>query len=272
MNFSCFDFYMLSAIHSGKHILSDILVSVCNSLPDVPSIGIVQNSLCRLSGSGYIAVECGNYTSTDKAKEIFVGRGLFERKEKYNSRIIASFISKEARADVFHLSESEYLSAKDAVRQVYDIRPPMSFNDGNLTFSGEEGECDGDCISAYSASFSLINPQLTFSDLLCVCEQLTHPGKARKICIEAIDASYVLTIRAEGNALVLKAQKILFNRKRFSGKLNSDLDYAQCGDTILQMSCTAYDFLSCTALCSLEFENSFTDNDRQNLENITELL
>lgn len=272
MKFSHLDFYILRAINSGKYTLSDMLVSACESLPDVPSICIVQNSLSKLSGSGYVCCECGKYTPTDKAKEIFVGKKLFEGKEKYNSRILSSFIDRQAQSSKFELSESEYISAKDAVRQMYEIRPTMSFCDGILTFIGEETECDEDCISAYTASFSLINPQRMFSDLLCVCEQLTHPGKAKKICIEATDASYVMTIRAENGALVLKAQKILFNRKRFSGKLNSDLDYAQCGETILRLSCSAYDLLECVALCGLEFESSFSESDRQNLECIMRLL
>ena len=58
-------------------------------------------------------------------------------------------------------------------------------------------------------------------------------GRHHKCCLYAEGApAYVATIGRNDGATRLHIEKILFNRQRFIGKRDGDLDYAQCGDSI----------------------------------------
>ncbi len=76
--------------------------------------------------------------------------------------------------------------------------------------------------------------------------------KARKILLSTAGRAYVLTfceVADETGAPVIRvtAAPILFNRQRFVGKRDAELDYAQCGDNVLSFTLSnVYAF--CTAV------------------------
>ncbi len=78
-----------------------------------------------------------------------------------------------------------------------------------------------------------------FTDLLDVAEGiLAGNARTRKVALHGLARSLVLTFaRAacedEATALHVTAAPLRFNRKRFIGKRDGELDYAQCGDPIL---------------------------------------
>ena len=76
------------------------------------------------------------------------------------------------------------------------------------------------------------------SDLLTTAHTLlTEPPRTRKVALHGADRSLVITLaRAageEGSCLRMTVAQIRFNRQRFYGKRDGDLDYAQCGDALI---------------------------------------
>lgn len=67
---------------------------------------------------------------------------------------------------------------------------------------------------------------------------VTQPHRARKLALHGQDRSLLISLATAVNAeglvsLRMTVSAIRFNRWRFLGKRNSDLDYAQCGDPLL---------------------------------------
>lgn len=78
------------------------------------------------------------------------------------------------------------------------------------------------------------------SDLLSATHALlTQPSRTRKIALHGADKSLIVTFaRAagdQGTCLRMTVAPIRFNRQRFYGKRDGDLDYAQCGDPLMTM-------------------------------------
>jgi len=76
------------------------------------------------------------------------------------------------------------------------------------------------------------------SDLLAAAHALmTQPPCTRKVAIHGADKSLVITLARtageQGSYLRMTVAQIRFNRQRFYGKRDGDLDYAQCGDVLL---------------------------------------
>ena len=76
------------------------------------------------------------------------------------------------------------------------------------------------------------------SDLLAaVYALLTEAPRTRKVAIHGADKSFVITLAhtagEQGAYLRMTVAQFRFNRQRFLGKRDGDLDYAQCGDPLL---------------------------------------
>jgi hypothetical protein len=71
------------------------------------------------------------------------------------------------------------------------------------------------------------------SDLLGAVEGLLTDSRTRKVALHGGDRSYVVTLAHAaseyGTMLRMTVEPIRFNRQRFYGKRDGDLDYAQCG-------------------------------------------
>ncbi|MBP3667327.1 MAG: hypothetical protein J6K29_09810 [Clostridia bacterium] len=110
-------------------------------------------------------------------------------------------------------------------------------NDGDR----DEDESDPDAAAlSYSASVTGTEEQIKagIRDLIATAHALvTEPPRARKVALHGADRSLLLSLAHASNeqGLVtfrMTVAQIRFNRLRFLGKRDSDLDYAQCGDPI----------------------------------------
>ncbi len=103
----------------------------------------------------------------------------------------------------------------------------------------EDVDPDGANLS-YSASVTGYAEQVMagMSDLISAAHaMLTEPSRTRKVALHGADGSLLVTMARAANETGLTTfritvSKIRFNRQRFYGKRDGDLDYAQCGDPI----------------------------------------
>ena len=116
-------------------------------------------------------------------------------------------------------------------------------NDGWSEADEDDGEeaSDPDVASlAYSASVTCTEAQIkaALHDLIVTAHALvTEPARARKVALHGVDASLLISMANAANeqglvSFRVTVSKIRFNRQRFVGKRDSDLDYAQCGDPL----------------------------------------
>ena len=105
----------------------------------------------------------------------------------------------------------------------------------------EDDEVDPDASElSYSASVTGTEEQIRagLHDLIATAHALvTEPPRARKVAIHGADRSLLISLAnaacEQGMvAFRMTVSQIRFNRQRFVGKRDSELDYAQCGDPI----------------------------------------
>ena len=115
-------------------------------------------------------------------------------------------------------------------------------NDGFYGMDDEgEDESDPDAaVLSYSASVTGTAEQIKagLRDLVLTAHALvTQPPRSRKVALHGADGSLLISLAnaASEQGLVsfrMTVSRIRFNRQRFVGKRDSELDYAQCGDPI----------------------------------------
>ena len=76
--------------------------------------------------------------------------------------------------------------------------------------------------------------------LAAVCDMLDGPVKTRKTALVGPEGGYILTLSPDTDGVRLSATSIRFNKSRFRGKRDGDLDYAQCGNTELDGHLSPY--------------------------------
>ncbi len=87
--------------------------------------------------------------------------------------------------------------------------------------------------------------QCAVADLLtAVHALLTEPPRPRKVAVHGYGQSYIITMVETasdlyGSALRLTVAPIRYNRQRFFGKRDGELDYAQCGEEFLRIEMEA---------------------------------
>ena len=87
--------------------------------------------------------------------------------------------------------------------------------------------------------------------------QFYKDGRHHKCCLYADGApAYVATVSINNESTRLSISKILFNRQRFIGKCDGDLDYAQCGDSVFDRTDSKID--EYVLLAMLEAERILT--------------
>ncbi len=139
----------------------------------------------------------------------------------------ADYIAREERSE-----EASFFKIKTAEDGLYEVSMGCVYDDENTedpayeSFSnGLSVLCDPD--TAYRAMNDLLDTALYFSE--------TH--HARKILLSGSGKAFVVSFcevadDEEYPYLRVTAAPVLFNRQRFIGKRDSDLDYAQCGANV----------------------------------------
>lgn len=272
MRFTYLDFYLLSSDLEGTLPEALVTSEAAVVMPFIPSKDVLRRGVSKLIHSGLLEYRDQRLFRTDKAIAFFKDKKFLEGKQKRARRLMRTLCELEAEPGDFSLNDADFENITSMFNTIYHIRPAVMLCGDKLnikSYAAYDEDCETNEINTDEYEFALSDFHMLAKNLLTVTAQMCEPTKARKLCVEATDGSYVLTLFSEGDAIRIKAQKILFNRKRFSGKLNSDLDYAQCGDVILDVKCSRLEFFESVALIALHIEDSFTDTDYENLNKIT---
>ena len=116
------------------------------------------------------------------------------------------------------------------------------------------------------------------SDLLAaVYALLTEPPCTRKVAIHGADKSFVITLAhaagEQGAYLRMTVAQIRFNRQRFMGKRDGDLDYAQCGDPLLTREFADVGGLAVSILpCTVALPDQLSAADLEMIDALCKLL
>lgn len=228
------DYLVLTAIRDKKTALDTLLEAACASLPYPLSKDALAFSLGKLRTGGYIK----GYALTEKGLTFFKSNKKFlESKSKTNTRLYALLCAEQIEGEItlYDLSDSAYTEACVALRRKYSIPSPemtVEATDGALylCFGNSSFEEENDEDALIGESKIKVSPSSLY-DLCYTFLEYFEEGGHRKCCLYADGApAYVATVSRNEGSTRLNIAKILYNRQRFIGKRNSDLDYAQCGE------------------------------------------
>lgn len=118
----------------------------------------------------------------------------------------------------------------------------LTLHHPNDTYAPDEAREDDPDAPAYADSVSVTGDadriRQVLSDLLAAAHGLLTRPSTRKVALHGADRSFVVTLANTasdeyGTALRMTVSQIRFNRQRFYGKRDGELDYAQCGDPVI---------------------------------------
>lgn len=147
---------------------------------------------------------------------------------------------------------------------------------------GEEAAYDPDA-PAYADSVSVTGDTARvlqgMSDLLSAAHGLLTKPNTRKVALHGADRSYIVTLARTasdeyGTALRMTVSQIRFNRQRFYGKRDGELDYAQCGEPVITHENVndATGFASLLLPCAVAFPALLGEQDVATIEAIHRTL
>lgn len=272
MKYTVSDFYFLSSAHDLKaRTVGEAYESMCTFMGQAVPMPCLLRTVRILTAGGYITVEPeGNVISavtpitvTTEGKRAvaispiqkLLGQDKAHRKNELR------FCDMECPA----LPTDDLTADRDSfddcvtrlIRGGHISRPTFEIgemdegyckftvhhpNDGWYGFDEEEeDETDPDAAAlSYSATLTCTEEQIKAAvrDLVDTAYLIaTEPPRARKVAIHGADGSLLVSLANAANeqglvAFRMTVSRIRFNRQRFVGKRDSDLDYAQCGDPI----------------------------------------
>ena len=256
------DYLVLTAIRDKKTTPEQLLGRACATLPYPLSKDALAFSLGKLAAGGYIE----GYALTEKGAAFFKSNKKFlESKSKADARLCTLLCAEQLEGKVmpYELSDSAYTEAHDALRRKYSIPTPdftvvqgensliLHFASG---YTGEEYFKDG-----WQDEQSIAINAASLCALASAFAAYEQDGRHHKCCLYADGApAYVATVSKNDGATRLHIEKILFNRQRFIGKRDGDLDYAQCGDSIFDRTGSKPD--DYILLAMLEAERLLTED------------
>ncbi len=258
MKYTVIDYDVLAAIRDKKTALDSLLEIACASLPYPLSKDALAFSLGKLCAGGYIK----EYSLTDKGAAFFKNNKKFlESKSRFNTRLCALLCSEQIEGKItpYALSDSAYTEACDALRRKYSISSPsLSITQGEhsliLRFAGYDSEDQDEYTDEQSIA---VNASSLCALVHTFVQFYKDGGRHHKCCLYADGApAYVATVSINEEATRLSISKILFNRQRFIGKCDGDLDYAQCGESIFDRTDSKTD--EYVVLAMLEAERILT--------------
>lgn len=263
MKYNCLDFAILCAVNNKLNTQEEILVSASSSFPCPPSFYLFENCMKRLFAGGYITKDCGKIYPLEKCKKLFKSKKLFESKDKFISRLEDEFLALDEdisnTPSSFEVSLAEYNDAYMKLVGDYTFSSDFIFSDedgANYILvtppTDSEDYSDGEISKKEIIKLPFESNAHLPKQLFDSVSALMSPSKAKKVCIFDGKAYFVLTMSQEGSKIKVSAQKILFNAKRFVGKTDSSLDYAQCSDTSVSFYTTQDNLYMSAALLLLE--------------------
>ena len=116
------------------------------------------------------------------------------------------------------------------------------------------------------------------SDLLAAAHALlTEPPRTRKVAIHGADKSLIVTLAQaageQGSCLRMTVAQIRFNRQRFYGKRDGELDYAQCGDPLITLELSDMSSFAVLMLpCMVTLPKRLSDANLERINALYQLL
>ena len=257
MRYTFLDYSVLAAIRDKKTALSPLLEAVSAPLPYPLSKEALAFSLGKLAAGGYIE----GYALTEKAEAFLKSNKKFlENKSKANARLCRILCAEQVESSIpYEISDTAYTEACDALRRKYAIpTPAFTVEQGEhsliLRFAGYSLEDEDEMRDEQQIAINAASLCALASAFAAYEQDCRH----HKCCLYADGApAYVATVSTGDDAMRLHIEKILFNRQRFIGKRDGDLDYAQCGDSIFDRTGSKLD--DYILLAMLEAERLLTE-------------
>ena len=142
-----------------------------------------------------------------------------------------------------------------------DIDPDAPERDDRVTVSGDNDRIMAGVSDLLSAVYSL----------------LTESPRTRKIAIHGADRSFVITLAhaagEQGAYLRMTVAQIRFNRQRFIGKRDGELDYAQCGDPLILLEFSnAYELAARLLPSAVSLPERLRDADLETIDTISKMI
>ena len=232
MRYTFIDYSVLAAIRDKKTALPPLLEAISAPLPYPLSKDALAFSLGKLAAGGYIE----GHALTEKGAAFFKNNKKFlESKARANARLCQFLCAEQVESSIpYEISDTAYTEACDALRRKYAIpTPDFTVEQGEhsliLRFAGYTTEDEDEVRDEQQIAVNAASLRALANTFAAYKQDCRH----HKCCLYADGApAYVATVSKNDGATRLHIEKILFNRQRFIGKRDGDLDYAQCGDSI----------------------------------------
>jgi hypothetical protein len=270
MKYQFFDYHLLQSISpKGGDTMGSVYENLTSYILSPVTMPCFLFSLRGLMAGGYIEVESRDGAVTPvtpislteagrKAVTVSAFQKLFgelkaiAKKEKVFcalDRPDAAYIVLSAEGSDFAPITQKLMKARDIAFPTFEL---TDLGDGIMKLTVHHpnddpvGIYDAEDIDpdspdlAYSASVTGEAEQIMagMRDLISAAHALlTQPPRTRKVALHGSDGSLLITLARAANetglvSLRMTVAKIRFNRQRFVGKRDGDLDYAQCGNPI----------------------------------------
>ncbi|MBQ9161863.1 MAG: hypothetical protein IJX74_01165 [Clostridia bacterium] len=266
-NYLYSDFVFLTAVCKKRNQkLSDIFTSASFALQFPFTKGQLIHALGVLHAGGYITFS-GNVTVADlvvsatekgynATKTGFFALLSSRVRETELLKLEQAFCLNTEAADSFDvaITDDEYVAINRKLYADYSISVPFVeafVRDGKLSFSFRSSGCgyspmgsgeselaveDDDEILKNSLDVICNDEKYADGLLAATCDFLLVSSKVRKFALEGHGGVYLFSLSYVKDGARLTAAKILYNKQRFIGKRDGDLDYAQCGENILDIT------------------------------------
>ncbi len=262
------DFYALSAC-GGKQSanFADILREMSWSMMYPVEYACLSAALAALEAGGFVTISLENgyltsntaVTLTERGKAALAISWTAKLTKKgtnaANRRKLAAFCAMERpHVSAFPVRGETFADVYAELCQEYGEMRLFSIRNedgGGYTltlhrvFSACMDESDDSDIpesGTVAVTTSAEDLQRTLHDLCDTALALTDSRQMRKVALIGGGQGYVLTVgemfsdKMNQSVLRLTVAPILYNRQRFVGKRDSDLDYAQCGAPIITLT------------------------------------
>ncbi len=306
------DYYFLcGAADKETHTVADAYRRMCGYLNSASTCGCLRHALQGLVAGGYVVVEpeehgearCINLGASihvteagRKAVSVSPLQKLFGERKAFVKNQLA-FCSLD-RPDT-DIGEDwwidgdclERINYYDGVRSGQWAMPMFSMGDqgdgylsltlnrGSYGYDSEDTDPDApeqdDRITVTGDNNRVM---MGVSDLLAAVDALlTDIPRTRKIAIHGADKSFVITLAhaagEQGAYLRMTVAQIRFNRQRFIGKRDGDLDYAQCGDPLITLEFSnAYELAARLLPSAVSLPERLNEADLGTIDAISKLI
>lgn len=261
------DFAVLLAASKKKNQkLSEVFTSASVSLQFPLSRAQLLHALESLRAGGYL-----DFSGTDARADLTLSvteKGYTATKIGLAASIIPSLkrsavdklesvlcdTSVTSYTDKMSITDDEYVAINRKLYADYSIYVPFVegfVKDDKLLFSFRSGGCGYSPMGSGDSTLSVEDDDELLKDSLDVyvdtnsgadgllaatCDFLLVSSKVRKFTLVGDGGVYVFSLSYVKDGARLTAAKILYNKQRFIGKRDSDLDYAQCGENVLDIT------------------------------------